>query len=124
MKKAEKKYAVSIKKMRINERSTRIVWNYANHPEEIISMLYRHSDNTWHFDRNTQRYGKEILDQLMSKYSDKCADRTYERLSRIRGEEIYTGIPSVLQRIENQIYKEEQYREYLKWRLKYEAALA
>ena len=107
-----KRYTVVIREIRFYERRSEIIWSLSRSKEVYQSLLYKHRDNSWHFDRDTAyRLNDDIRVKLLNAYYDKCADLAFERLSRIRDEEPnYSGKPSQLSRIDCQLRKEEMYR--------------
>lgn len=116
--------AVSIRNIRFSNRSASITWKFADQPKTRTSRLYMHTDGTWHFDSDTQKLDEGIQKHLMKKYCDRCADLLYKETNALNRGEIYIGIPSELQRIENALYKEERYREALKRLYKKEKEMA
>ncbi len=57
-----RKTEVFVTEIRLNKTSITIQWFYRG--KNYVSMLFRHSDYSWHWDADTRRSSRYILEQL------------------------------------------------------------
>ncbi len=53
---------VFVKEIHLNKTAVTIQWFYRE--KNYVSMLFRHSDYSWHWDADTRRSSRYVLEQL------------------------------------------------------------